>query len=304
MRIRTGKTIHIERIIFILFCCVPPVVSWLIFYVYGNLSSFGMAFTDRMGNFSTENFVRFWQELASTDSEIRLAFRNTFLTFGIQMLCFPFQVMVSYFLYKKIPGSKIYRFLFLLPSMFCAVATTMALQRIVSVRGFIAQWLQDIQGLSYAPEIFADSRFANTAVLLHMVWASFAGDLIIWGGTFARIPEDVLEAGRIDGTNWWKEFIYIIVPVVWPTVALKLVLSFCGIFSASGAVFLLTKGNYGTQTLSNWMYMQVYNVTGGAGSSNVFNYMSAVGMAISVVALVLSRVIRRWTDKVFNEVEF
>ena len=96
----------------------------------------------------------------------------------------------------------------------------------------------------------------------------------------------------------------ITVPMVWPTVALQMVLMFCGIFGASGAVFLLTKGMYGTMTISAWMYLQLYNLTGSPHTSNAYNYMSAVGLVITVIAIGISLGIRKWTDKAFEEVEF
>jgi ABC-type sugar transport system permease subunit len=261
-----------------------------------------MAFTDRSGTFTWNNFSRLWEELQNPNGELRLALRNTLLTFAISICQFPFQVLVSYFLYKKIPGHKVYRVLFFLPGMIIGVASTMILERLLGVNGFIAKGVQEALNLEYAPELLADERFANITVLLHMVWIRFAGALIIWGGTFARIPPEVLEAGRIDGVNWWQEFTKITVPLIWPTVALQMILQICGIFSASGSVFLLTKGQFGTMTLSCWMYLQVYGVS--AGYSNSLNYMAAVGVVMSVIAVILSRVVRNMTDKAFSNVEF
>ena len=247
------KKVNLKRVLFILSCVTIPVVSWLLQYVYVNLDAFTMAFTDRTGAFTLENFVRFWTEMQNRDSDIRTAFRNTFLTFGVIMLLFPTQILVSYFIYKKIPGAGIYRIIFFLPSIIFSVALSMIFMRIIGVNGAIAQTVQRALGLNYTPDLLADSRFANITVLLHMVWLGIPGDLIIWGGTFARIPEEVLESGKIDGVNWWQEFTKITVPLVWPTVALKMVLNCCAVFGSSGAVFLLTKGNYGTMTLTAWM---------------------------------------------------
>ena len=289
---------------FILFCTVIPIVNFLVFYIYTNFSAFTMAFTDKNGTFTFDNFTRFFAELSLPSSDIRLAFVNTFLTFGILLLTFPFKVLVSYFIYKKIPGYNMYRIVFFIPMIIFSVAVSMVFMRLVSVDGVIAKWIGESMELGYTPDLLGDSRFANITVLLNMIWLSFPGDLIIWGGTFARIPEDVLESGRIDGTTWWTEFTKITVPLVWPTVALQMVLMFCGIFGASGNVFLLTKGQYGTITLNAWMYLQLYENSGNQFTSNVFNYMSAVGLCISAVAITISLLIRRWTDKVFDEVEF
>lgn len=298
------KPINKRRVLFILFGVSIPIINWLVTYVYVNLRAFTMAFTDRTGVFTLDNFVRFGQEIVNANSDLRLAFQNTFLTFGIILLLFPIQVLVSYFIYKKIPGAAIYRNLFFLPTIIFSVALSMIFTRMVGVNGFIAQTIQKWMGLGYAPDLLADSRFANLTVILHMCWLGFPGDLIIWGGTFARIPEEVIESARIDGVNWWQEFTRITVPLVWPTVALKLVLSFCGIFSASGAVFLLTKGDYGTMTLNAWMYLQIFNNTGTYKTSNVYNYMSAVGLILTVISITISLLIRRWTDKVFDDVDF
>ena len=289
---------------FILSCTVIPVVNFLVFYIYTNFSAFTMAFTNKDGIWSFDNFTRFFAELALPTSDLRLAFLNTFLTFGILLVSFPFKVLVSYFIYKKVPGYNVFRVIFFIPTVVFSVAVAMVFTRLVSVDGVIAKWVGESLDLGYTPELLGDSRFANITVLLNMIWLGFPGDLIIWGGTFARIPEDVLESGRIDGTTWWTEFTKIIVPLVWPTVALQMVLMFCGIFGASGNVFLLTGGKFNTMTLNAWMYIQLYENSGSRYTSNVYNYMSAVGLCLTVVSITISLLIRRWTDKAFDEVEF
>lgn len=298
------KPIKKERLLFIICCCILPVIQWLIFYVYANGSAFVMAFTNKNKELSLDNFVRLWEELKAMDSYLITAIKNTALTFCILLCAYPFKVLVSYFIYKKVPGSGVYRVLFFLPSIIFSVAISLVFRQLISVNGFIAQGVQEFMGLDYTPDLLADSRFANTVVLLHMLWLGFPGELIIWGGTFSRIPTEVLESGRIDGVNWWQEFTMITVPLVWPTLALQMVMMFCGIFSASGAVFLLTGGEFKTMTLSVWMYLQVYNVAGSIDTSNAFNYMSAVGLIMTVIAITISLGIRKWTDKVFSEVEF
>lgn len=298
------KPILKERTLFIICCCALPVIQWIIFYVFANGSSFVMAFTDKTGAFSFENFARLGRELKYMDSNLSIAIRNTFLTFAIILVSYPFKVLVSFFIYKKVPGAGIYRILFFLPTIIFSVAMTLIVQKLLGVNGFIAKAVGNVQGLDYVPSLLSDSRYANAVVLLHMMWMQFAGNLIIWGGTFARIPVEVLESARIDGVNWWQEFIKITVPLVWPTVALQMVLMVCGVFSASGEVFLLTGGEYGTMTLNVWMYKQIYEVAGNINTSNVFNYMSAVGLVMTVIAVTISLSVRKWTDKAFSDVDF
>ena len=263
-----------------------------------------MAFTDNKGQATFDNFIRFGKELVNPDSQIRIAIKNTMITFAIGVVVFPGRVLVSYFIYKKIPGHKFYRVVFFLPTIIFSVAVALIFQRMIGTNGFIAQWIGDVAGLEKTPELLADSRFANYTIWAHMLWLGFPGDLIIWGGTFSRIPDDVLESARLDGASWWNEFTRIIIPMVWPTVALQMVLMTCGIFGSTGAVWLLTKGEFGTHTISSWTYKVLLENSGNAYSSNVYNYLSAVGLVFTVIAILLSIVIRRWSDKRFEEVEF
>jgi ABC-type sugar transport system permease subunit len=57
-------------------------------------------------------------------------------------------------------------------------------------------------------------------------------------------------------------------------------------------------------TLSSWMYLQLYNQSGNVYTSNVYNYLSAVGLVMTVIAVAISLVVRKITDKFFNDVEF
>ena len=268
-----------------------------------------MAFTNVDSEISFDNFTRLFKEFAdpevyTQEGSLLEGLKNTAITFGLLVVTFPFKVLVSYFIYKKVPGSKFFRIVFFLPTIIFSVAMMLIFQQLVSVDSPIAEWVQSSLGLSYVPDLLADSDYANTVILLNLLWIGFPGDLIIWGGTFARIPEDVLESGRVDGTTWWTEFTKIIVPMVWPTVALQMVLLTCGFFGASGSVFLLTKGQYGTMTFAAWQYLELYEYSGSQYTSNIYNYLSAVGLVTTVIAVAISVTVRKIANKAFEEVEF
>lgn len=291
-------------VLFILFGITVPIINLLVTYVYPNFSSVVMAFQDKNGSFSFANFARFFDEFSNESSQINEAFRNTFITFLIGLVVYPLHVLTPYFIYKKVPFSGFYKIAFFLPSIIFSVAVGLIFKQLVGIEGFIAKSVQDALNLSTVPELLADSRFANYVIWAHLLWITFPGELIIWGGTFARIPDSVLESGKIDGANWWTEFSRIVVPMVWPTVGLQMVLMVCGVFGASGAVFLLTDGQYGTMTLSTWMYKTVLDGAGDIEASTVYNYLSAVGLMLTSVAVPLSLFVRKIADKAFDEVEF
>jgi uncharacterized protein YkwD len=133
-----------------------------------------------------------------------------------------------------------------------------------------------------------------------MLWLSFPGDMIIWGGAFARIPDGVIESARIDGANWVTELIKIILPMIWPTFALKAIMLISAVFGSSGAVFLLTNGENDTMTFGAWQYIQIRNSANNPNSV-VYNYVSAIGILVTLVSMVLV-VLGKWAEnKLFKD---
>jgi ABC-type sugar transport system permease subunit len=134
-----------------------------------------------------------------------------------------------------------------------------------------------------------------------MVVFSFASNMIIWTGAFSRIPDSVVEAGKLDGVSWVKEICYLTIPLVWPTFALHIILSICSFFGASGNVFLLTRGDYGTMTLNCWMYLQTLDKN---NDINALNYLSAIGLLITIISISVSITVRKFANKAFADVQF
>lgn len=298
-----GTANKLKRAGFILSFTILPTITFLVFYVYVNFDSFLMAFRQSgHSGLTLNNFRKVFSDLFPPNAEMAEAFRNTFITFGVNMAMFIVGVFVSYFLYKKIFLYKVFRIIFYLPSILSVVVLCSVYYELLETDA-ARTFVQKLFSLKSKPKLFSDSRFANAAVLVNMIWLTFPGNLIIWGGTFSRVPEGVIESAKIDGVNWVQEAFRIIIPIVWPTFMLMLVLQIAGIFGASGQVFLLTQGSDGTQTISNWMYLQVYSVAIN-NSSNAFNYMSALGLFLTAISCVLSLSIRKITSKFFGEVQY
>ena len=302
-----AKRVNWSRIIFILCFILVPTINFLIFYVYVNFDGILMAFYRYDVNYNKiwgfENFTMFFDELLHQSDGIQLAFVNTFKTFLINLIIFPWGIAVSYFLYKKIPLYKTFRVLFFLPSIINGIITVIVYKNFVSVEGPIAAMVQNMLGLSEPPDLLGDPRFANTFVWIHMLWLSFPGDMIIWGGAFARIPDGVIESARIDGASWFTELVRIILPMIWPTFALKAIMLISSVFGASGAVFLLTNGDYGTMTFSAWQYIQIRNSSNNPNSV-VYNYVSAIGIIVTLAAMVLVLLGKWLENKLFKDVDY
>lgn len=297
---------------FILSFTIVPVLSFLIFYVYVHLDSFVMAFqkpeNGKLVFCGLENFTYVFDRIihgstVETDN-LQLAFINTFKTFGVQVIMFPVGLFVSYFIYKKIWGYRTFRVLFYLPSIVSSVVTSFFFLELMSASSFFPRILEKLYRLDYSlSNPLTDSDFANKMIFFNIIWMSFPGNLIIWGGTFSRIPDSVIESARLDGVNSAQELFRIILPLVWPTLVLMVTLQVAGVFGASGNVFLLTGGGYGTQTVSNWMYMKVLQSANPLGSRSLYQ-VSAMGLLLTVVSCIIAFFVRKFVASRVEEVTY
>ena len=305
-KIKSRKKINWCQIAFILWATIIPLVHFSVLYIGVHFNSFFMAFqrvkvTGEI-TWGLNNFRMFFSEFSKSTSMIRLSLRNTALSWIVAQCTTISGFLVSFFLYKKIFMNRFFRIVFFLPGLLAGTVVSSIFANIVGVDGPIAKLVMEWGNLEYLPDLLHDSQFANKTIFANTLVFGFANGMIIWGGALSRIPEDIIEAGKLDGLNWWREIIFITIPLVWPTVALNIIMALCGFFGASGSVFLLTRGNYQTMTLSCWMYLQVLD----SGSDiNALNYMSAVGLCISVVAITISLIVRKLTDNsAFSKVQF
>lgn len=305
---RVGKNTWQENL-FIISCLIIPLVSFAVFYLYVNFDSFLMAFQKPVKGeltWTLDNFKWVWTRIINGSTNevdnLQLAFKNTFITFGVQIILFFVGLLVSYALYKQVLGYKAFRILFYLPSIISSVVSSFFYIEMMN-SGWFQQLLTTLFNLDYQLKSpLMDSSFANGMVLLNFIWLGIPSNMILWGGAFSRIPTAVLESARIDGCNWVRELFQIILPIIWPTFVMLITTNLAGIFGATGAVFLLTGGEYGTQTVSNWLYMKVQ----GAGNDMDprLYYASALGLMLTVVSCAIAVISRSILNKHVEEVTF
>ncbi len=289
-----------RRKIFILGMIALPILNFLIFYVYVNFNSVLMAFQVLKNGemvWSLNNFSLFFEQVFDTETVLFGAFGNTMKFFAVQLfLLLPATTLIAYFIYKKIFGYKFFRVMFFVPTILSTVLLTILYSNIIGIKGPIAKFYQILVSAPTIPEFLADKRYALNAIIVYVVWTGFGTNLILLSGAMNRIPNEVIEAARLDGVGAFRELIRIILPMVWPTMTTLLVFTFVGIFTTSGPILLFTKGDWDTYTISYWIFEQVYS------SSGRYEYASAVGLVFTVVALPIvlgvKKLMERWQESV------
>lgn len=266
-----------------LFCWSMLIVAFygIIRYLIINLESILLAFsvTDVQGDqvLSMVNFEMLFQELANSESVIYMSMMNTFKYFFVQIATILVCFVISYFLYKKVWGYKLFRVLFFLPSMISPVIMVLIFKDIIKVDGLVYHFLQDVFDYTM-PNLVANFDTATPTILFYCFWLGLGGgNMLLFVGALNRIPEEVFEAGKLDGCNTAQEFFHLVLPLAWETLSTLLFLSVMSIFMSGGPIMYFTGGAYGTNTLSYWIFDQTRN-----GS---YNYPTAVGLFFTLVGL-------------------
>lgn len=92
------------------------------------------------------------------------------------------------------------------------------------------------------------------------LWAGFC--MTILSAAIKGLPDEVLEAARVDGANEWNLFWRIMLPMIWPIVVVVTITMVINILKIFDIVFVMTGGNFGTEVIANRMFKLIVTDVG------------------------------------------
>jgi multiple sugar transport system permease protein len=148
-------------------------------------------------------------------------------------------------------------------------------------------WATEAFGITM-PALITHPDYALMAIIIADIWEWFPFVMLMILAALQMMPEEYLDAARIDGANAWQTTLYITLPY------LKGVLLVAGLFrlvdsiKAFPLIFILTDGGPGTLTeVTNfYSYMQAFNFS-------YLGYSSAITVVLVAATLILSWIIIR-----------
>lgn len=279
-RPRRAKLRPIDKV-FIIVMLAIPVVHWFIFWLYVNLNSILMAFQVPTGEWSMASIEQVIRDLSMPEnSELLTSVINTVIYFIKDVLMLPIQLLVAYFLYKKVNGWRFFQIVFYLPTIVSGVAMANMFIRLIRFDGPLGIILGNL-GIDPIPRFLTNSDYATKTILFYTIWMGFGGQMLLFGGALARIPLELIESARLDGITTPKEFIYIIFPLVWGTMSTILILVMTQIFAMNGAILLFDPaGTFKTSTIGFWIFNKVR-----IGGAAAYNQVAAAGLLFTLVGV-------------------
>ena len=276
---------------FTILVLTPVFISFLVFWLYANVQSIFLGFMEKeVGTgkeiFSLYQFERLFRDFKRPDSAMSEAFVNTMKYFAVHLIKIFLSVTIAYFLYKKLPGHIVYKIMFYLPAMIPSMVYITIFKELIGVYGPIYTLLKNLFGYEM-PALFASPTTATPTILAYVLWSGFGTSMLIYVGAMNRIPEEVIDAAKLDGVGMAREFFQIILPLIWETFGTYFLLAFTGIFMETGPLlyFVGEDTSLKTQTINYWMFLQVI---GGE-----YYYPSAIGMFFSICTVPFV-IICRW----------
>ena len=138
---------------------------------------------------------------------------------------------VAYALTQKIRGANLFRTVFFMPNLIGGI-----------VLGYI--WSMIFDGFldMYQTSILMDTALGFWGLIILMCWQQIGYMMIIYIAGLQAVPEDMMEAARIDGANGWQTLFKVTIPNVMPSITICVFLTLTNSFKLFDQNLALTGG--------------------------------------------------------------
>jgi len=110
-----------------------------------------------------------------------------------------------------------------------------------------------------APVSWLTGAPLNTILLIViLVWGQTGFAMVIISAALRGVPDEMLEAGRIDGASEWQIFRRLIVPTIWPTIVTVATTIAILTLKVFDIVIAMTNQNFNTQVIATLMWQQAF----------------------------------------------
>lgn len=138
-----------------------------------------------------------------------------------------------------------------------------------------------VKGLSTS--ILSNPSAAWIGIMVVCAWQAIAMNTIIYISGLQTVPEDVYEAGGLDGATGWKQFRHLTFPLIIPFFSINMVLCVKNFLMVFDQIMALTKGGPAQSTES--ISFLIYNNGMGGGQ---FGFQSANAVIFFIVIVAIS----------------
>jgi multiple sugar transport system permease protein/raffinose/stachyose/melibiose transport system permease protein len=171
-------------------------------------------------------------------------------------------LLLALALYAKVPGARFFRIAWFTPVLMSYVVVGILWVWIYNYDwGPVNVALRTIGLGGLAQAWLGNPNTALPALIVVTSWMWTGFNMVVLLAALHSLPREVIEAAELDNCNWGHKLVYIIFPLVRPTVLNLLVLSFIGKMKIFDLVWIMTKGGplWSTETVSTYLYKRAFD---------------------------------------------
>lgn len=266
----------------------PVLILLLVFRIIPLLWGFGLSFTDADGineaNYiGAENYLR-----AATDPNFQASVVNTLLLLATLPVWIMLPMLLAILIHQGVPGGKFFRAVYFLPAVLSSVIVGAIFNVVLRYDGSLNALLKTI-GID-AVDWLGSSSTALLSLILVQLWATFGMSVLIFMAGLSTVPDDIIEAARIDGARFWQRLWLIIIPSLRPIIEFVAVVTTIGVLTSMfGLIYVLTGGGPGTATTLPefliWLEQGRLNNPGYAAALSMILFAMMAGVAYAQVRI-------------------
>jgi raffinose/stachyose/melibiose transport system permease protein len=226
-----------SRRLWLIFFLAPAVMLFAVFVTYPILSALAYSVyawegIGRRGFTGLANFLRLFQTFPYPRL-LANAFWHNVIVFALTMLIQNVVALGLALLLARGPwGSRAYRVIFFLPVMLSLIIVGFMWALFLNpVFGVVNKTLTAIGLTGLARPWLGDPSTALVTLTLINAWRWLGFPTLVFLAGINAVPDDYLEAARIDGANEWDVMRRIIFPLLAPSVTIIVTLTFIGSFN-------------------------------------------------------------------------
>jgi raffinose/stachyose/melibiose transport system permease protein len=194
----------------------------------------------------------------------------------------PLAIGLAILLTGKLRGSAFFRTLYFAPLVLAEVIVATLWSWIYNPTfGLINTILRNVGLGQFSQFLLANPNLSLFAVLIATNWKYLGFYIVIFIAAIQTIPDELYEAGKIDGASGFQLHRFITLPMLSTTVRTTGVLAIVGSLKFFDLVWVLTEGGptNGSEVLATYMFKEAFKATD-------FGYGSALAFALFAVAFV------------------
>ena len=192
--------------------------------------------------------ARFWESLGHTLLFLIIALPAELLL-GLAL---------AYLFLDRMPGKQVFVALLVLPVVISPIIAGATWRLLFDTRfGPINQILGWFAGEEVTILWTVDPTYVYPAILIAEIWQWTPFMFLLLLAALSNVDKSQMESAEIDGASFWRTFRNIVLPAIWPVMAIAILIRALDLFRLFDVIWALTRGGPGTRTETFSIYAYV-----------------------------------------------